>query len=141
MKVGRCSKVGEICSNYLPIVPKMQNILSVRRALYLYSTCVVEESSTLSLIKGFTFAEGYTKSSWCTYILPKYTRSGLKGGQLCLFHFSGCSMGCSCLSCPFVLCGAVTPVLGSAAASPRWPGWLLHILVCVMGFLGFEQLR
>lgn len=51
--MGRCSKVGEICSNYLPIVQKMQNILSVRRALYLYSACVVEESSTLSLIKGF----------------------------------------------------------------------------------------
>lgn len=50
MKVGKCNKVGEICSNCLTIVQKMQNMLSVQRPLGLNSACEVEESINLPFL-------------------------------------------------------------------------------------------
>lgn len=69
----------------------------------LYKLCLWSwgsRSSELSLIKGFTFAEAYTKSNQYTCIAQKYTTSGDEGVE-CYF-FPGCYIMHHGLQLPFI---------------------------------------
>lgn len=77
-----------MCSNCLPKVQKMHNIVSVtRRALCVNSAREVGEFIHLSFLWQRDFAEAHTKSNQYTCVPQKYARPGGEGVEFCGFFF------------------------------------------------------